>query len=83
MTEPSELQRAVARAIVVHFGGVVISKELAKAIRDAGARVSAGLPVSLDEVAWIESELAASPGYTEYHARELLAGALAKTKALL
>lgn len=63
---------------------VAIRQDLLDAICDVIARDRAGLLVTTGERKWIEAELAATPGYLEWHAADLLDKALAKTaKALV
>jgi hypothetical protein len=60
---------------------VYLSQDLIDAIMDTTKRTDAGLPVTDAEREWIRSELAMTPGYTEWHARDLLEQALAKAIA--
>jgi hypothetical protein len=78
---PTSLEIAIVEAIIVHSGGVCLSADLADAIKDVNARGRAGLPVSLAEHEWIDRELATSPGYAAWKARQLLDRALQKAVA--
>lgn len=73
---PSPLLLAMARAVLVAAGEVVMSQDLVDAIADVNARRRAGEPVSQAEVDWIEAELKLSPGYAEWVSCQLLNAAL-------
>jgi hypothetical protein len=62
------------------MGRVAISQDVLDAICDVIARDKAGLTVTDGERAWIEAELAATPGYLEWHAADLLDKCLASGK---
>jgi hypothetical protein len=62
---------------------VNIDPDLLDAICDVLARDKAGQPVTAGERAWIEAELAATPGYLEWHAADLLRRTLNPVKALV
>jgi len=62
---------------------IAISQDLLDAIVDVTARDKAGLPVTDGERAWIEAALAATPGYLEWHAADLLDKCLSGKKAVV
>jgi hypothetical protein len=76
---PSAFEVALAEAIIVVSGGVCASQYLA----DANARRHAGLAVTDAELAWIESSLIASPGYSQWVAKRLLDKTLRLEKAFV
>jgi hypothetical protein len=59
------------------------TKPILGAIIDVNKRTDAGLPVTDGERAWIQAELAATPGYLEWHAADLLDKTLKLKKALV
>ena len=77
---PSAFEVALAEAIIVVSGG---SQYLADALADANARRHAGLAVTDAELAWIESSLIASPGYSQWVAKRLLDKTLRLEKAFV
>jgi tRNA A37 threonylcarbamoyltransferase TsaD len=80
---PSVFEVALAEAIIVVSGGVCVSQYLADALADANARRHAGLAVTDAELAWIESSLIASPGYSQWVAKRLLDKTLRLEKAFV
>jgi hypothetical protein len=67
-----DLLLKIAEAIMVHYGQVCMSRELAEMIGDVNARRRDGQPITSAELDLIDSELRATPGYSEWKARQLL-----------